>query len=143
MIKPLLLFNMMLLTFPVKVEAGMLWADDPLKVTLADALLASIFPEVRFMLPFNVSVFAPIANVPAVKVIPPATDNAVPMTNVLLDEPVWFNVKLPMVFNPVVKSNVPKFPFPVLSIVKSVAEVVETVPVVIINAELIAALLNN
>ena len=53
---------------PVKVEAGILCADEPLNVTVAEALLASIFPDVRLILPFNVRVFAPTVKVPEVKV---------------------------------------------------------------------------
>jgi hypothetical protein len=55
------------------------------------------------------------------------------MVNVLV-APAWFNVKLPIVLEPVVKRKVPSAPLIVLSIVKSVADVVEIVPVVITNA---------
>ena len=53
---------------PVKVEAGILCADEPLNVTVAEALLASIFPNVRLILPLIVNVVEPTVNVPDVNV---------------------------------------------------------------------------
>jgi len=53
--------------FPVKVEGGILWADEPLNITVAEPLLASIFPDVRVMLPLSVNVVEPTVNVPDVK----------------------------------------------------------------------------
>jgi len=49
---------------PVKVEAGILCADEPLNVTVAEALLASIFPNVRLILPFIFKVLLPTTRVP-------------------------------------------------------------------------------
>ena len=53
---------------PVKVAAGILCANKPLNSSVADTLLAFMFPEVRVMLPFSVKVFAPTVNVPDVNV---------------------------------------------------------------------------
>jgi hypothetical protein len=67
-LKPELLFKVRLLIFPVNAEAGILCAEDPLNTTVADALLASMLPDVRLMLPLRVRVLAPVVRVPAVRV---------------------------------------------------------------------------
>jgi hypothetical protein len=53
------------------VEAGIVCAVDPPNTIVAEALLASIFPEVVLMLPFKVNVFAPTVRVPEVRVSVP------------------------------------------------------------------------
>ena len=53
--------------FPVNVDKGIFCADEPLNVTVAEVLLASIFPNVRVMLPLSVNVVEPTVNVPDVK----------------------------------------------------------------------------
>ncbi len=55
-----------------------------------------------------------------------------------------FNVKFPIVFEPDVKRKVPRFPFPILSNVKSVDEFVEMLAVVLSkNAVVEPELLNS
>ena len=68
LLNPALLFKVRLFIFPVKADAGILCADEPLNTAVADALLASMLPDVRLILPFNVSVLAPTVSVPEVKV---------------------------------------------------------------------------
>ena len=72
MVNPLLLLSVNLVTLPVKVEAGILCAEEPLKSTIADALLASILPDERLILPLRVRVLAPTVKVPLVRLIAPA-----------------------------------------------------------------------
>lgn len=65
-LNPALLFSVILLIVPVNRDAGIVCAVEPPNTTVADALLASIFPDVRLMLPLIVSSVAPIFNVPEV-----------------------------------------------------------------------------
>ena len=65
-LNPAVLFSVILLIVPVNKDAGIDCADEPPNITVADALLASILPDVRLMLPLRVSSVAPIFNVPEV-----------------------------------------------------------------------------
>ena len=76
MLKPALLFNVRLLILPVNVEAGIDCAAEPLNTTVVDALLASILPDVRLMLPLRIKLTEPVVNVPEVSVSAPAIVNA-------------------------------------------------------------------
>ena len=122
----------------------MFWEDDPPKTIVAAALLASINPEVLLRFPFKESVFAPTDKTPVVNVRVPLIESALPSVNKLLELPTCFKVRFPIVFEPEVKRIVPRFPFPVRSIVKSVAEVVDILAVVLSKkADEVPTLLNN
>ena len=57
---------------PEKIDAGMLCAVEPLKINVADVLLASIDPDVRVIdEPVYFNVRAPITSVPFVSVTSP------------------------------------------------------------------------
>ncbi len=58
------MLNVKLLILPVNVEAGIVCADEPPNTTVAEALLASMLPDVVLMDPLTVNVFAPTESVP-------------------------------------------------------------------------------
>ena len=71
MVNPALLFKVKLLILPVNVDAGIVCAVEPPNTTVAEALLASMFPEPRLIAPFMVKVLAPTVKVPEVKEVVP------------------------------------------------------------------------
>ena len=122
----------------------MLWEEDPPKTIVAAALLALTNPDVRLMLPFKENVFAPTDKTPVVNVRVPLILSALPSVNKLLELPTCFKVRFPIVFEPEVKRNVPRFPFPVLSNDKSVEAFVEILAVLLSKKAVeVPRLLNN
>ncbi len=142
-LKPALLFNVKLPTLPVKVDAGNVCSEEPPKTTDAEALLASMLPDVRLMDPFRVIVLAPTVKVPEDNVSVPFTVGEVPIVKlplvVKLLKVVAFPPIVPDPLNatvPVCALNVPLFvKVPPLAIVITLLPALITDVEAIVNSD--------